>query len=173
MKRYPVNIPENKIGDYEIVHARNGVTHLMMNNRSIMSDDDQEHKEHQHFLPNAYGHILSAGLGISMIHKPLMDNENFKSLTVVERSQEVIDLVWDHCHKDERFKIVHSDIYDYVPTQKFDIGWFDSWIGEEPGGSRAENYPYYSEIYEMDMKEKFGKHCTKLLFWKSIHSPKN
>ena len=49
MKRYPVNIPENKIGDYEIVHARNGVTHLMMNNRSIMSDDDQEYKEHQHF----------------------------------------------------------------------------------------------------------------------------
>ena len=109
----------------------------------------------------------------SMIHKPLMDNENFKSLTIVERSQEVIDLVWDHCHKDERFNIVHSDIYDYEPTQKFDIGWFDSWIGEEPGGSRAENYPHYSEIYEMDMKEKFGKHCTKLLFWKSIHSPKN
>ena len=172
MNRYLVNIPENKVGDYDVAHDGD-ITVLRLNGNVIMADNELEYHTHQHFLPNAHGHILSAGLGLGMIHSPLMQNKNFKSITIIEKSQEVIDLVWDHCPKDERFTIVHSDIYDYVPTQKFDIGWFDSWIGEEPSGSRAENYPHYSEIYELDMKEKFGKHCTKLLFWKSIHSPKN
>ena len=167
MNRYLVNIPENKIGDYE-VRRINDVTLLKLGGRSIMSDNELEHKTHQHFLPNAYGDILSAGLGLGMIHTPLMQNENFKSITIVEKSQEVIDLVWDHCPKDERFTIVHSDIYDYEPTQKFDIGWFDSWIGDPPGSHLgSENAPFYSEIYERDMKERFGKHCEKLLFWRA------
>ena len=166
MNRYIVNIPENKIGDYEVVHAGD-LTHLMLDGRSIMSDSEGEYHEHQHFLPHAHGHILSAGLGLGMIHTPLMQNENFKSITIVENSQEVIDLVWDHCPKDERFNLVFDDIYNYSPTQKFDIGWFDSWIGFDPDNQRAKNTPHYSEIYERDMKERFGKHCEKLLFWRA------
>lgn len=166
MNRYPVDIPENKIGDYEVVRSGD-TTHLKMCGRSIMSDSEQEYHEHQHFLPYAHGHILSAGLGLGMIHSPLMQNENFKSITIVEHSQEVIDLVWDHCPKDERFKIVLADIYDYEPTQKFDIGWFDSWVGIDPNNQRAKNTPHYSEIYEWDMKERFSKYCTRLYFWRS------
>ena len=167
MNRYLVNIPENKVGDYDVAHDGD-ITVLRLNGNVIMADNELEYHTHQHFLPNAHGHILSAGLGLGMIHAPLMQNENFKSITIIEKSQEVIDLVWDHSPKDERFTIVHSDIYDYEPTQKFDIGWFDSWIGDPPGSHLgSENAPFYSEIYERDMKERFGKHCEKLLFWRA------
>ena len=167
MNRYLVNIPENKVGDYDVAHDGD-ITVLRLNGNVIMADNELEYHTHQHFLPNAHGHILSAGLGLGMIHAPLIENEKFKSITIIEKSQEVIDLVWDHCPKDERFTIVHSDIYDYEPTQKFDIGWFDSWIGDPPGTHLgSENSPFYSETYERDMKERFEKHCEQLYFWRA------
>ena len=86
MNRYLVNIPESKVGDYDVAHDGD-ITVLRINGNVIMADNELEYHTHQHFLPNAHGHILSAGLGLGMIHAPLIENENSKVLPLLKKAK--------------------------------------------------------------------------------------
>ena len=43
-------------------------------------------------------------------NKELIDNHTFNSVTIIENSQEVIDMVWPYCAKDSRFTLIKEDI---------------------------------------------------------------
>jgi len=140
MKRYKVNIPIGKQGSAEIrkqvtnkiIHDGNEpleeYTLLFINDAKypIMSDSYTEAAKHEEFFEKAKGDILIAGLGLGMCHKPLMEKNEVQSVTIVEKNKDVIDLVWEHCDKDERFKLIHDDITTWDPKDNdFDVGWFD------------------------------------------------
>ena len=165
--RIKVNIPEATSGDFRIEHVTTDsycgspepmdtYTVLFNEHHNIMQDTTREYVEHEQFLKSVYGDILIAGLGLGMINQPLMDNPNVKSVTIIEKFQDVIDMVWDHCPKNKKFRLIHDDIYKWDIDSKFDIGWFDSWVGERP-----------HEEYKKVMVEKYGPYCREIMFWNS------
>ncbi|MDP6770731.1 MAG: hypothetical protein QF704_08565 [Anaerolineales bacterium] len=167
--RITVNIPEAVNGDFEIKKVTTDFvanrsepldtyTVLYMDGISIMQDTTHEYMEHRPLWDNATGHVLIGGLGIGFVNQKLIDNPNVTSVTIVEKYQEVIDLTWPHCPKDDKFTLIHDDVVTWEPTQHFDVGWFDTWIS--PWGPYSE----YNEI----LYGRYINHCDKLMFWSSI-----
>ena len=108
-----------------------------------------------------------AGFGLGVLHQALMSNDKVKSVTIVEKYQDVIDLVWDHCAKDDRFRLIHADIYDVhfdKSNDLFDVGWFDSWTSQDG----VEDNIADPMNYERDMRERFSDIVTDMHFWKSF-----
>ena len=154
-----INIPENQIGNWKI-EMDNGECSLVKisMNKSIMKDCQHEYDTHQWLWDNATGDILVAGLGIGFLNKELIDNHNFTSVTIIENSQDVIDLVWPYCARDSRFTLIEADIETWNPpaNSHWDIGWFDSWIGD--------NILSYTG-YLTAMKNKYAPYCDKIGAW--------
>ena len=125
----------------------------------IMNDGPSEFEEHIWLFNRLKGHILIGGLGISMIHKPLLESDEVESVTIIEKSQEVINLVWPHCLKDDRFSIVHADINDFIPSEDdyWDVVWLDTWMNTD-----GESLPEYKER----MTDKFAGHYGQINGWK-------
>ena len=166
-KPYTVNIPAAAAGAFRVGKThRLGDTHLYHGEVSIMSDRLQEFQEAEKFLAAAHGDVLCAGLGLGVLHQALMSNDKVKSVTVVEKYQDVIDLVWDHCARDDRFRLIHADIYDdwFAKDDLFDVGWFDSWTSE----TGESDDPFNPSNYEKDMRERFGDIVRDMHFWKSF-----
>ena len=154
-----INIPENQIGNWKI-EMDNGECSLIKLNMgiSIMKDNLAEYHTHKWLWDNATGDILVAGLGIGFLNKELIDNHNFNSVTIIENSQDVIDLVWPYCSKDSRFTLIKEDIETWnIPIgSQWDIGWFDSWVAGNP-----LSYTGYMSA----MKYKYESYCDKIGFW--------
>jgi hypothetical protein len=170
VNRIKVNIPEGVSGNFRIekIKTDNYVgsdepldtyTVLFNSSHNIMQDTTREYREHEQFLKEAHGNVIVGGLGLGMINQSLMENPNVLGITIIEKYQEVIDLVWQHCPKNEKIRLVHADIYEWKPDSVFDIGWFDSWCGENE----------HTE-YQKLMNEKYGSFCKDIRFWKSFGS---
>jgi hypothetical protein len=59
-----------------------------------MQDTSREYDEHDWLVQRMSGDVLIGGLGIGMIHIPLLASSDVTSVTIVEKEQDVIDLVW-------------------------------------------------------------------------------
>ena len=135
----------------------NQVTTLHIGDISIMSDSQQEYLEHLPLLnQDLQGHVLITGLGLGFVNRFLINRPKIQSVTIVEKYEEVIDMIWDSCPKDERFNIVHADAESWDPPMVYDFTWIDSWIGEAiaPPDKWIEQ-----------MKEKYLPFSRQLLFW--------
>ena len=168
MTRIRVNIPEGVSGNFRIEKIKTDhycgsdepmdtYTVLFNPHHNIMQDTTREYREHEQFLNDAYGNVLVAGLGLGMIHQSLIDNPNVNSVTIIEKYQEVIDMVWEHCPKDETFRLVHADIYEWESDAMFDVAWFDSWVGENE-----------HDEYKTLMMKKYHSNCKDIRFWEII-----
>ena len=174
-----VNIPVGVSGDFEIAHYTNQTTdngwlgYLANKNESydnytvllkegcampIMQDSEAEYNEHQWLWDNAEGDILIGGLGIGLVNHVLLNNSNITSITIIEKYQDVIDLVWEHCAKDERFNLIHADIETWeIPTDsQWDIGFFDTWLSDNDWSLKE---------YKNNMIEKYSPHITQMNGW--------
>ena len=166
--RIKVDIPESTSGDFRIEHTitdnycgspepMDTYTVLFNEHHNIMQDTTREYREHEQFLKDAHGDVLIAGLGLGMVNQSLMDNPNVNSVTIIEKYQDVINMVWKHCPKNDKVCLVHEDIYEWRPDKKFDMGWFDSWCGEN-----------HHDEYKNIITEKYKSYCTDIRFWKSF-----
>jgi len=194
MSRWEVTgIPEGESGDFSIQHCTtttgppswlNYVNYKSLTGgpytvlcqkfngspwMNIMQDSEAEYTEHDWLLSRMSGDILLGGLGIGMIHIPLLESSDVTSVTVVEKYQDVIDLVWDDCPKDERFTLVHDDIHtwdpdstDGLPTTSWDVGWFDTWLTMD---SDSNNNVITSDMYKTMMQDKYGSMVTEIGGW--------
>lgn len=96
-----------------------------------MSDTTAERKDHRDVaarIAEVGGRILVAGLGLGMIVKSALSNENVRSVTVLEIQPDVIELVAP-CFDDERLEIIEADAWKWKPPawEHFDIAYFDIW----------------------------------------------
>jgi hypothetical protein len=166
--RIKVNIPEGSSGDFSVKHIHTDkwcdtkepldtYTILYHKHEHIMQDTTREYKEHEQFLKDVSGNVIVAGLGLGLINQSLINNPNVTSVTIVEKYQEVIDLVWKYCPKNDIIRLIHSDIYEWKPDCVFDIGWFDSWCGENT-----------HKEYQKKMNELYSSHVHDIRFWKSF-----
>lgn len=103
-------------------------TRLFVNNALMMTDADFERRSNTGVVIHAEGDALIAGLGIGLILKPILANPKVSSVTVIEKSADVIALVGPRfaCG---RLKIIHADIFGWKPERgrKFDCIYFDIW----------------------------------------------
>ena len=176
MQRIKVQIPESTNGVYTIkkivgsspniyeqimgfpisgkTEPHDEYTFLTKNGIPIMQDTYHEYKEHQPLWDGATGAVLITGLGIGMVNVKLLTMPHVTSVTIVEVSQEVIDMVWPYCEKDERFTLIKENIETWIPPteSRWDYAWFDSWIGE---GMSLEEYDYF-------VREKYAPYCENI-----------
>lgn len=124
----------------------------------VMVDSHKEFKEHELLWNNAKGNILIGGLGVGMVNEKLINMPNINSITIVEKSEEVIELVWPYCKKDERFTLVQADIDAWsVPSNSYwDYAWFDTWLS-------TVNVELGE--YSRALVEKYSIFCKKMGFW--------
>jgi len=92
-----------------------------------MSDMPMEQHSNLEFIQKAHGNVLIAGLGIGLIIIAIQNNPEIKSITIVEKYQEIIDLVFPFLPIKKECKVVCEDIFNYIPEKKFNTIYFDIW----------------------------------------------
>lgn len=108
-------------------------TRLTKNKYLIMSDTPAEIRDHGYFVHKATGHILINGLGLGWILEALFQKKGVKTITVIEKSLDVISLVAKHyknkCPKNKKLFIIHADAFDYKPKKGkiYNAVWHDIW----------------------------------------------
>ena len=96
-----------------------------------------------------------------MVHQALIDNPNVTSVTVVELEQDVVDLVWDHCAKDDTFTLVVADFETWTPPagSSFDTVW---------GDTKLWDNPLTDDEYQTMIINKYSQFTNNIGFWGSL-----
>jgi spermidine synthase len=112
---------------------------LRVNGRTMMSDTFTEHMTNWEIVREARGKVLIAGLGLGMILHPILKKKEVQSVTVVEKYQDVIDLV-SHTLDHKKLRVICADIFNWLPRddQKFDTIYFDIWYDATNGVATPE-----------------------------------
>lgn len=101
---------------------------------TVMSDTPDEIRDHLSLIRRAQGDVLIAGLGLGMCARACLHRDGVSSVTIIERSRDVITLVgpWltrvaRRCGK--RLTIIEADIFTWQPATSgpYDVAWFDIW----------------------------------------------
>jgi len=110
---------------------------LKINGATVMSDTIMERNSNLGFLWHVNGDVLVAGLGIGLILVPALRNKEIRSVTVIEKSRDVIQLVEPPLRKylnkhgipESLLRIVEADIFKWKPPKgkKWDVIYFDIW----------------------------------------------
>lgn len=111
-------------GDY--IKLENGMTNYAS---VMMSNTPMEKRTNRQFILNANGDVFIAGLGIGLIVLPIQDKIEVNSITILEKNQEVIDLVGSQLPLNDKVTIIQGDVFDYEFPKgtKFDTIYFDIW----------------------------------------------
>lgn len=114
---------------YAIYHGIDTGDHIRLvhNGEVVMSDTKMERLTNQEFLNEAHGKVLIGGLGIGLILLPLLEDDEITEITVVEYSQEVIDMVSPQLPKCDKLRIVQGDVFTYVPEHLYNTIYMDIW----------------------------------------------
>lgn len=119
---------------------------LRIDGETMMSETPMEHRTNSDFVHDAHGDVLIGGLGLGMIIMAIQDKEDVHSVTVLEKSQDVIDAIQHQLPLNDRVKIICDDVFDWKPDKKYDCVYMDIWY-----------YPSH-EIYDemKKLKRKYG-----------------
>jgi hypothetical protein len=127
---------------------------LMRNRTVVMSNTPSEIMDHLEFIRRAKrkgGHILINGLGLGVCLSAILESDNVGKVTVVEKSQDVINLVGPRFNDDHRVEIINSDCFNYKPPKgvSYTCVWHDIW-----DYICADNLPEMHKLHR-----KYGKKC--------------
>jgi len=103
-------------------------TKLSRGGTLIMSDTPAEMRDHYDAVINAKGNCLINGLGLGMVLKNILLRQKITKVTVVEISQDLIDLVAPY-YNDNRVTFVHANALEYTPPkgERYNMVWHDIW----------------------------------------------
>lgn len=101
----------------------------------MMSDTPMERNTNRDFIKRANGDVIIFGLGLGLIILPLLNEQEVKSIMVVELHQDLIDIVQPilkRFDKENKLTIIQGDcfkIHEQIPKEKkFDCVYGDIWI---------------------------------------------
>jgi spermidine synthase len=105
---------------------------LYIGSTLMMTDTVMERGSNARVVHRSVGNVLIAGLGVGLILVPILAKKEVKSVTVVEKYRDVIDLVEPPLLKvkgSKKLKVVEADIFEWKPEKgtKFDVIYFDIW----------------------------------------------
>lgn len=105
-------------------------TRLVCRSSIIMSDTPAEIRDHLRFIGTSHGRVLITGLGLGMVAQACLRRREVKTVTVIEKEQDVIDLVAPHyLARHDNLEIWHGDALTMKikPNTKWDVAWHDIW----------------------------------------------
>lgn len=131
-------------------------TKLTRNGYLVMSDTPAEMRDHSWAIWKATGSCMINGLGIGMVLKNILLKPEVTDVTVVEISQDLIDLVGPY-YADPRVKIVCSDALTYKPEKgkRFGMVWHDIF-----DDICADNLPTMTKLHR-----KYGRISDRQESW--------
>lgn len=131
-----VQVPEGISGDWQVLKykpkglEKHGLyTKLMCGETLFMADTPCEVEDHKPLLENATGNVLVMGLGIGLTLELLFQKVDVDYVHVIEKSQEVIDIVSPYYlekYKD-KVSIIHADALELHPFGEWNAIWVDIW----------------------------------------------
>ena len=108
-----------------------GYTRLMRGGTLVMSDTPDELRDHRWAVSQAKGDCLIHGLGLGIVAEACLRKPEVTSVTVIEISSDVIDLVKPYLMDkwSEKLAIVQGDALSWKPHKgaKFGMVWHDIW----------------------------------------------
>jgi hypothetical protein len=111
----------------------------------MMSDCPGELRSQEEFIARAHGRVLIAGLGLGTVLPPLLDKPEVSQVVLLEKYQDVIDLVAPHYlglyeadFNAGRLVIIEADVWQWRPQrgERFNTIWFDIWPERAVGNLR-------------------------------------
>lgn len=104
-------------------------TRLMYRGQVIMSDTNMEKRTNLEFVRNAYGNVVVGGLGIGLILMAIQDKEDVRTITVLEKSKEIIQMVGEQLPLNKKVKIIQADVFEWEPKESdcFNTIYMDIW----------------------------------------------
>ena len=98
----------------------------------VMSDTPAEKQDHCYFLYKAKGDILINGLGLGWVVEVLLKMSQVTSITVIEISSDLIELVSNHYYSkdiNDKLIIINADALTWKPpkNKRYDVVWNDIW----------------------------------------------
>ena len=136
VQRFEVTESEAKIGTLRSAFNGRGAitpgiyTQLRHQRRGlIMSDTPDEMRDHYPAVRHARDHVLINGLGLGMVLATILKKSDVARVTVIEISDDLIQLVGPHYMGDPRVEIVHADAFEYQPPRgaRYGAVWHDIW----------------------------------------------
>jgi len=167
-------IPEAKIKDWSIEYCKqSNRCYLLCKGIVWAADEDNEKQEQQFAVDKCTGSVLVGGLGVGWIVEQLATKDTVTRIVVIERSPEVIELVWKYLDTKGKAEIVRDDIFQYLRNiaakENFDYIYFDIWpsISRDiyrdsllPLRELAEKLVPVARVLcwkEDEMRQKYGK----------------
>lgn len=117
---------------------------LYQDNKEWMMAVPSESSTNDPYALKAKGNVVTFGLGIGYFTYMALLNKNVKSITVIEKSKEVIRLfntIKDQFINNEKIKIVNGDAFDYFNKDyldNFDYIYVDIWRSSDDGRAIIE-----------------------------------
>lgn len=133
---------------------------LTRNGNVIMSNTQAEISDQLSFIyiaRRAGGHVLINGLGLGVTLSAILESEEIESITVIEKSEDVINLVASTFTNDKRVSIIHADAYEWRPPKdiRYSAVWHDIW-----DDICTDNLPQMTKLHR-----KYGKRCDWQESW--------
>jgi hypothetical protein len=102
---------------------------LKRNGHTIMSNTPDEIRDFRLFIGRATGNVLINGLGLGVVLKAVVDKPDVKHVTVIEISQDVINLIANSFSTNPKVEIICADALEYKPPKGtyYDAVWNDIW----------------------------------------------
>ena len=174
-----VDVPTGQSGDWRVVKDRppaisilrsnmkgravsnREYTRLLRNGTPVIMDTEAEYRD---LVPLIYhlGHaprILLAGLGLGYALMLAAQRDDVEHVTVVEKSPDVIRLVWPHWKErfGDKITLVEADILTWTPPRgsRWELIWFDIW-----DNICSDNLPQMKAL-----KKKFARRAGVRLCW--------
>lgn len=136
VERFTISEDQADVSNIEMMFRPGGrrirsgsYTRLMRGSQLVMSDTPDEKRDHAWFVREARGDVLINGLGLGMVLGAVLRKLEVSSVTVVERSADVIKLVGPSYLADRRVTIVQGDAFAWKPPTGVRYGavWHDIW----------------------------------------------
>ena len=117
---------------------------------SWMVDDPPQQRAMEIYAAQAKGSVLVVGLGLGLYLHELAKNSNVEKVTVIEISEEVIQLVKPLLPSLPKFTIIHEDFYNYLSYYQDPAQWdtvlVDLWVSH---GTQEKLRILYHDIYPL------------------------
>jgi hypothetical protein len=118
----------------------------------------------------AYGDVLITGLGFGLLALWLADKPGVKSITVIEQSQDVIDLFTENNSIPDNVKVTVADANTYTTDVHYDCLLLDHY---KDGAEEKVNYQKLQKIAVNIPHDLLWFWSIELLYVKSIHQISN
>lgn len=123
----------------------------------IMSNTDMEIRTHRRAIDVSQGNVLVTGLGLGMYLIAILKKDVVSKVTVIEKSQDVINLVSPTFKNDLRVTIINADAFAWKPPkgEQYDFVWHDIWPD-----ICTDNLPEMTKL-----KRRFARKAMHQLCW--------